>query len=74
MESLDKIVQKMEAPIAFASGDAFNRLPQIKNLETVMTSLLRHLMRCSTSSAVMTPCPRKRKGIVFPGQPLCCAS
>jgi ATP-dependent DNA helicase RecG len=43
MESLDKIVQKMEAPIAFASGDAFNRLSQVKNLEAVMTSLLRHL-------------------------------
>ena len=43
MESLDKIVDKMEAPIAFASGDGYSRLSQIKNLETVMTSLLRHL-------------------------------
>jgi ATP-dependent DNA helicase RecG len=43
MESLDKIVQKMEAPIAFASGDAYSRLSQIKNLASVMTSLLRHM-------------------------------
>jgi ATP-dependent DNA helicase RecG len=43
MESLDKIVQKMEAPIAFASGDAYNRLSQIKNLEKVMISLLRRM-------------------------------
>ena len=43
MESLDKIVDKMEAPLAFAMGDSYNRLSLIKNLETVMTSLLRHL-------------------------------
>jgi len=43
MESLDKIVQKMEAPIAFASGDAYSRLSQIKNLEKVMISLLRRM-------------------------------
>jgi ATP-dependent DNA helicase RecG len=43
MESLDKIVDKMEAPLTFATGDSYNRLSLIKNLETVMTSLLRHL-------------------------------
>ena len=43
MESLDKIVDKIEAPLAFAMGDSYNRLSLIKNLETVMTSLLRHL-------------------------------
>jgi ATP-dependent DNA helicase RecG len=43
MDSLDKIVQKMEAPVAFASGDGYNRLSQIKNLETVMNSLLQHM-------------------------------
>jgi ATP-dependent DNA helicase RecG len=43
MESLDKIVQKMEAPIAFASADTYNRLSQIKNLEKVMISLLRRM-------------------------------
>lgn len=43
MESLDQIVQRMEAPIAFASGGAYSRLSQVKNLEMVMISLLRQL-------------------------------
>ena len=43
MESLDKIVERMESPLAFASGDSYNRISLIKNLGTVMTSLLRHL-------------------------------
>ncbi len=43
MQSLVKIVDKMEAPIAFATEDSYNRLSQIKNLERVMTSLLRQL-------------------------------
>lgn len=43
MEFLDQIVRRMEAPIAFASEDAYNRLSQVKNLERVMISLLRHM-------------------------------
>jgi ATP-dependent DNA helicase RecG len=43
MEFLNKIVDKMEAPLAFATGDSYNRLSQIKNLEKVMTSLLRQV-------------------------------
>jgi len=43
MESLDKIVGRMESPLAFASGDSYNRISLIKNLGTVMTSLLRQL-------------------------------
>jgi ATP-dependent DNA helicase RecG len=43
MESLIQIVQKMEAPVAFASENAYCRLSQVKNLETVMISLLRRL-------------------------------
>jgi ATP-dependent DNA helicase RecG len=43
MESLDQIVQRMEAPIAFASEGAYSRLSQVKNLEMVMISLLRQL-------------------------------
>ena len=45
MDSLDKIMDKMEAPLAFAMGDSYNRLSLIKNLETVMTSLLQQLKR-----------------------------
>ncbi len=43
MESLHKIVEKMEAPLLFATGNAYEHLPLIKNLETVMTFLLRRL-------------------------------
>jgi len=43
MESLDKIVGRMESPLAFASEDSYNRISLIKNLGTVMTSLLRQL-------------------------------
>jgi ATP-dependent DNA helicase RecG len=43
MESLGKILKKMEAPLAYATGDSYNRLSQIKNLEKVMTSLLRQV-------------------------------
>ena len=43
MESLNKIVEKMEAPLLFAAGNSYNRLSLIKNLETVMTFLLRRL-------------------------------
>ncbi len=41
MESLTKILEKLEAPLFFAAGNAFDRLMLIKNLETVMSSLLR---------------------------------
>jgi len=43
MEPLDKILKKMESPLAFASGDSYNHISLIKNLGTVMTSLLRQL-------------------------------
>jgi len=43
MVSLDKIVEKMESPLAFASGDSYNRISLIKNLGVVMTSLLRQM-------------------------------
>lgn len=42
MESLKIIVKKMEAPLLFAVGNAYERLPFVKNLERVMTFLLRH--------------------------------
>ena len=45
MESLEKIVEKMEAPLLFAAGNGYNRLPLIKNLGAVMTSLLRRLRK-----------------------------
>jgi ATP-dependent DNA helicase RecG len=43
MVSLIKIVEKLEAPLLFAMDNACKRLPRIKNLETVMTSLLHRL-------------------------------
>jgi ATP-dependent DNA helicase RecG len=43
MESMEKIVEKIEAPLSFAAGNGYNRLPLVKNLGTVMTFLLRRL-------------------------------
>ena len=43
MESVKNIVEKMEAPLLFAAGNAYRRLPLVKNLEMVMTFLLRRL-------------------------------
>jgi len=40
---LNILLEKMEAPLAFASGDAYHHLSQIKNLEKLMTSLLRQV-------------------------------
>ena len=45
MESLEKIAEKLEAPLLFASGDSYKRLLLIKNLGAVMTSLLRSLIK-----------------------------
>ena len=45
MESLEKIVEKLEAPLLFASGDSYKRLLLIKNLGAVMISLLRRLRK-----------------------------
>ncbi len=43
MESLEEIVEKMEAPLLFASGSEYNRLLMIKNLGALMTALVRRL-------------------------------
>lgn len=43
VESVNKIVEKMEVPLLFAAGNAYEHLPLVKNLETVMTILLRRL-------------------------------
>jgi len=43
MESLKILVEKMEAPLLFAAGNTYKRLPLVKNLETVMTFLLQRL-------------------------------
>jgi ATP-dependent DNA helicase RecG len=54
MESLDKIVERMESPMAFASGESYNRISLIKNLGTVMSSLLRQMedgIRCDGERA-----------------------
>src|SRR3989339_11474 len=40
MESLLKIVEKMEAPLFFAEWNSYSRLSLIKNLDEVMTALL----------------------------------
>jgi ATP-dependent DNA helicase RecG len=43
MESLDKVLERIESPLAFASADSYNRISLIKNLGTVMTSLLQQM-------------------------------
>jgi len=43
MESLENIIDKIEAPIVFASRDSYKHLSRITNLEKVMIALLRHL-------------------------------
>jgi ATP-dependent DNA helicase RecG len=53
MESLEKIVEKMEAPLSFAAGNSFSRIALVKNLESVMTALVRQLqdgIQCETST------------------------
>ena len=45
MESLKKLVEKIETPLAFASEDCYQHLPQIKNLEKLMTTLLCRLKK-----------------------------
>ena len=45
MESFEKIIEKMEAPLLFAQENGYSRLPLIKNLGEVMTSLLRRLRK-----------------------------
>jgi ATP-dependent DNA helicase RecG len=41
MDSLATILAKMEAPLVFAAGDDRDRVSRVKNLERVMTSLVR---------------------------------
>jgi ATP-dependent DNA helicase RecG len=43
MNSLEKIVEKIEAPLIFATESAYDRLLLVRNLETVMTSLARQV-------------------------------
>jgi ATP-dependent DNA helicase RecG len=43
MDSLEKLVDKMEAPLIFAAEGACERLSLIRNLETVITSLARRV-------------------------------
>ena len=43
MESVKKLVEKMEAPLLFVMDNTYKRLPLVKNLETVMTFLLKRL-------------------------------
>jgi ATP-dependent DNA helicase RecG len=45
MESLKLLVEKMEAPLLFATDNTYKRLPLVKNLETVMTFLLQRLKK-----------------------------
>lgn len=58
MESLEIIAEKMEAPLSFAAGDSFGRIELVKNLETVMTTLVRQLLDGIHSEASET---RKRE-------------
>ncbi|MHB8828059.1 MAG: ATP-dependent DNA helicase RecG [Syntrophales bacterium] len=43
MESLFKIIEKLEAPLLFAEWNSYRRLALVKNLEEVVTSLLKQL-------------------------------
>jgi ATP-dependent DNA helicase RecG len=43
MDSLEKIVERIETPLIFATEGAYNRLSLVRNLETVMTSLARRI-------------------------------
>lgn len=61
MESLEKIVEKMEAPLLFASGNAYNRSLLIKNLGAVMTSLIRGLRKALDSKPQPLNNPHARK-------------
>ena len=43
MDSLEKIVERIEAPLVFTTESAYDRLSLVRNLETVMTSLARRI-------------------------------
>ncbi len=43
MDSLQKILEKMEAPLIFAAEGAYEHLSLVRNLETVITSLARRI-------------------------------
>lgn len=43
MDLLDNILEKMEAPLLFATDMDFHRLSQVRNLDTLMISLLQRL-------------------------------
>jgi len=45
MESMDNLLDKIEAPIAFAMENSYQRLSMVRNLETVMMSLLQQLQQ-----------------------------
>ena len=55
MESINTILERIESPLAFASGDSCNRITLIKNLGTVMTSLLRQLVQRIRSEGSLKP-------------------
>jgi len=43
MDSLEKIVERIESPLVFATESADDRLSLVRNLETVMTSLAQRI-------------------------------
>jgi ATP-dependent DNA helicase RecG len=43
MDSLEKIIEKMEAPLIFTTEGAYDHLSLVRNLETVVTSLARRI-------------------------------
>ena len=45
MDTLLKIIEKLEAPLFFARWDSYSRLPLIINLDSTMTSLLEQLWK-----------------------------
>lgn len=63
METLEKIVARMEAPLAFASGDSYNRVRLIKNLGNLMNSLLRQLEEGIRADAKPSGQPDERAGL-----------
>ncbi len=49
MDTLFKIIEKMEAPLLFAAWKSYSRLPLVKNIDEVMTSLLKDFRAIITS-------------------------
>ena len=64
MESLLKIIEKMEAPLVFATWDSYRRLSHVENLGEAMTSLLKHLRGAVDAQGNKLPRIKEKEDVI----------